>query len=164
MATCDAAPRNSQDRPTTCEFFVASGSINAEATDFVYFAYTTDRLAVINMTDDRWMPLDETSIYNFNPAIQVAGASVNLSDASLFPEVNPVASTQRLAPGQCLMLTVEPLTDAQPPQPCDVIAQRPLVPEVIFWSAPFELDAPSGERSQCPAATEGRLTLCIMPR
>jgi hypothetical protein len=110
------------------------------------------------------MPLDETTIYNFNPSIQVQGAGLNLSDSSLFPDESIVASTQRLAPGQCLMLTLEPLTEAQPPQPCDVIAQRPLVAEVIFWSAPFELDAPSGERSQCPAADASRMTLCIMPR
>ena len=163
-ATCPAAPPNSQNSPTTCEFYIATGSASASSTEFIYFAYTTDRFAVINRSDDSWMPLTETSIYNYNPAIQVQGASLKLSDSSLFNPDTIIANPERLAPGQCLMITVAPLSDAQPPEPCDLIAQRALTAEVIFWSAPFELDAPTGERSQCPAATEGRLTLCIMPR
>jgi hypothetical protein len=58
-ATCEAAPANSQDRPLTCEFFVVSSAENAETTPYLYMAYTTDRFAVINNSDDAWMPLKQ---------------------------------------------------------------------------------------------------------
>ncbi|MCA9882992.1 MAG: PASTA domain-containing protein [Anaerolineae bacterium] len=160
---CPTAPPNSQDQPTVCEFFVLGGD-SSQVTSHVYFAYTTDRIAIINNTTDRWMPLNETTLYNFNPNIQNPGAGVNISDLALFRNPDIVADVARLAPGQCTMFTLAPLTNAEPPQPCDVIAQRELDPSVAFWTAPFELDSPQGQRTQCPAPTPGRLTLCIMPR
>jgi hypothetical protein len=162
-ASCEAAPINSQDSPLHCDFFVVSSAENAETTPYIYMAYTTDRFAVINNSDDAWMPLT-SNLYNFNPRAQ-QGASLNISDPALFHNPEIVADFRRLAPQQCLMFTISPLTDAEPPQPCDLIAQRDLSADVAFWTAPFEVDTPTiAGRSQCPAATEGRLTLCILPR
>jgi hypothetical protein len=161
--TCPTAPANTQDQPLTCEFFVMGGN-NSQVTSHIYFAYTTDRFAIINNSSDRWMPLTNTDVYNFNPAIQNPGATVVLGDPNLFNNPQTVADITRLAPAQCVMLTASPLSNAEPPQPCDVIAQRDLDPSVIFWTAPFELDSPQGQRTQCPAATPNRLTICIMPR
>lgn len=162
-ATCDAAPLNSQDNPLVCEFFVVSSADNAETTPYVYLAYTMDRFAVINNSDTAWMPLTP-NLYNFNPRAQ-AGAALNLGDAGLYQNAEILGDYRRLAPQQCLMLTVDPLNNAEPPQPCDVLAQRALSPDVAFWTSPFEIDSPNQSgRSQCPAANPERLTLCIMPR
>lgn len=162
-AQCEAAPQNSQDRPVSCEFFVVSSVDAAETTPYIFFAYTTDRFAVINNTDDAWMPLSP-NIYNFNPNVP-QGVSLTLSDAALFQNVDILGDFRRLAPNQCLMLTVNPLTDAEPPQPCDVLAQRALDASVAFWTSPFEVDSTNQTgRSQCPAANPDRLTLCILPR
>ncbi|MEL6307980.1 MAG: PASTA domain-containing protein [Chloroflexota bacterium] len=165
LATCDAAPPNSQNSPTTCDFLVITDAITSPATDYVYFAYTTDRFAVINISNDLWMPLTETPIYNFNPQLTNIGASLSLGDPNLFRSPEIVGEIERLAPNQCLMLTVAPLTDAEAPESCNVLAQRELEAGVAFWLAPFELDSPFSEenRAICPAATEGRLTRCIMP-
>lgn len=162
-ATCEAAPPNSQDSPVSCEFFVVSSAENAETSPYIYMAYTTDRFAVINNTDAAWMPLTP-NLYNFNPRAQ-QGASLNLGDPALYRNPEILGDFRRLAPQQCLMFTVAPITNAEPPQPCDLLAQRELAPEVVFWTFPFEVDTPSlTGRSTCPAATEGRLTLCILPR
>jgi hypothetical protein len=162
-ATCPAAPPNSQDSPTTCEFFVVSSAQNAETTPYIYLAYTTDRFAVINNSDDAWMPLTP-NLYNFNPRAQV-GAPLNLGDSALYRDVPVVGDYHRLAPGQCLMFTISPLTNAEPPQPCNVLAQRDLSADVAFWTTQFEVDSTNvAGRSTCPAATPERLTLCILPR
>jgi hypothetical protein len=109
------------------------------------------------------MPLSP-NLYNFNPRAQ-QGASLNLGDPTLYRSPEIMADFRRLAPRQCLMFTISPLTDAEPPQPCDLIAQRDLSADVAFWTTAFEVDTPTqAGRSQCPAATEGRLTLCILPR
>lgn len=161
--TCPAAPANSQDAPLTCEFYVVSSADNAETTPYIYMAYTTDRFAVINNSDDAWMPLTP-NLYNFNPRAQV-GASLNLGDPALYRDVEILGDYRRLAPGQCLMFTISPLTNAEAPQPCTVLAQRDLSADVAFWTTGFEVDSPSlSGRSQCPAATPERLTLCILPR
>jgi hypothetical protein len=69
----------------------------------------------------------------------------------------------RLAPQQCLVMT----TGGTPPLPqaCTPIAQLNLTPAVAFWLFEFEvLSSSDGLRHSCPAATEGRLTLCIVPQ
>ncbi len=165
-ATCTAAPPNSQDAPEMCEFFVLTDTLGTEATDYVYFAYTTDRFAVFNNSPDRWMLLTNLPLYNYNPQIETSGASLSLADPALYRNPDTVADVGRLAPGQCLMLTVSPLVDASTPVECHLIAQRDLAPTVAFWIAPFELDSPypGEDRILCPAATPGSLTICVMPR
>src|SRR5690606_32974521 len=121
---------------------------------------------VMNTSSDRWMPTTSPIIYNFNPALSVAGVGLQLGDPTYFQvDESVVGDVTRLAPNQCLLLTTSQDASVQAPVPCDVIAQRTLSPEVIFWSAPFELDTPlSAERSSCPAANSERLVICIMPR
>lgn len=166
LGTCDAAPRNSQSVPLTCDLYIVPDQLRAPTTDYVYFAYTSDRFAVINTSDEAWMPLTETSIFNFNPQLTNPGVGLSLGNPDFFQNPTTVADTRRLAPGQCLLLTLAPLTDAEPPEPCMVLAQRSLAPSVAFWVAPFELTSPFArqERATCPAATANRLTRCIMPR
>lgn len=166
LATCDAAPVNSQNSPTECEFFVVNTAVTADNTPYIYFAYTQDRFTVINTSQSAWMPLTETPIYNFNPQLSNLGVSLSLGDATLFRNPDTVADVNRLAPGQCLMLTIAPLTNADTPQDCWLIAQRELDPSVAFWLAAFELDSPQSltGRATCPAADEERLIQCVMPR
>src|SRR5690606_18737645 len=114
-----------------------------------------DRFTVINTSASAWMPLTETPIYNFNPQVTTPGVSVMLGDPALFRNPDTVADITRLAPGQCVMLTLTPLTNAEPPEDCWLIAQRDLDPSVAFWLAPFELESPLSleGRATCPAAT-----------
>lgn len=156
-ATCPVA------NPGRCEFYLASSGAGNDATDYVYFAYTTDRLAVINQSTDKWMTLD-----GFNVINNVAqGATLNLGDPGLFtsrqhpPDVETVT---RLAPGQCILYTNQSPGIDSPPQPCEVIARLDIGASVIFWGADFGVVSSDGETRTCPAPTEGRLTICVMPR
>jgi hypothetical protein len=167
QVTCEAAPPNSQNNPSTCEFYILVDTTDALSTPFVYFTYTRDTFSVINTSSDRWMPLDETPLYNFNPSIQNPGASFVLSDDSLFPNPPAVGRVDRLAPGQCLVFTLDTTAEATLSPECEtVIAQRALSSEVAFWLAAFELDSPfaNQDRVTCPAARENRQTVCVMPR
>lgn len=150
--------------PGRCEMFLAGGNIVAgETTDYVYFAYLVDRLAIINTATDKWMPIGNLVVRN--NAVQPFGAVVNLGDADLFGNPQIVGRIGRLAPGQCLLFTNSSDVAQMPPQPCDVIAKLDIGPNVIFWAADFPVESTSqeGERT-CPAAVPDRLTLCIMPR
>jgi hypothetical protein len=152
--------------PGRCEFYLSGGSAGADVTEFVYFAYTVDRLAVINTSTDQWMGLAGFNVYNYNPAIAIPGAGVHLGDRSLYTDfLMPVASVTRLAPGQCVFFTNSAPERETPPQPCDVIARLDIGASVIFWAAAFEMDSQvDDQRRSCPAAAEGRLTICVMPR
>lgn len=159
LATCDPAPPNSQDAPLTCAFFIIAGAAANPVADYIYFAYTTDRFAAINTTPATWMPLDETPV-------QIAGLQVRLGDPALFGSPETVADVRRLAPGQCTLLTLAPLAGAAPPEACDLIAQSAVDATQAFWTVPFDILPVTrpGERLTCPAATEGRTTICVMPR
>ena len=162
---CEAAPVGSQDSPLTCEFYLAGGGAANDVAPFLYFAYTPDAVALINATDSQWMLTNETTLYNFNPALTTPGAGLKMGDPELLREEFRVAlgDVTRLAPGQCIVLTTSDA--AQTPQDCDVIAQRALSPDVAFWAAPFEIESVTqGERYTCPAATANKLTRCIIPR
>jgi hypothetical protein len=165
-ASCDAAGAGTQDRPLSCDFFVATDAQSGGTTPYIYFAYTSETFIVMNTSDDRWMPTNSPTIYNFNPSISVPGVGLQLGDPNYFQvDESVVGDVTRLAPNQCLLLTTRQDTNVEAPVPCDVIAQRSLSPEIIFWIAPFELDRPqSNERSTCPAANSERLVICIMPR
>lgn len=166
-ATCAAAPPNSQDNPTRCDFYLAGGGRGDDAAAFVYFAYTEDAIAFINVSDNRWMPTNANNLYNYNPAISVPGVPLTFGDPDLLREEHRQAlgDITQLAPGQCIMFTLASATVTEPPEPCDVIAQRPLVAEVAFWVANFEVESViDGVRRICPAPTPGRLTRCIVRR
>lgn len=164
-AVCDGAPVGSQDSPLTCEFHLAGGGAGNDVAPFLMFAYKTDAIALINITDNQWMATNESTIYNFNPALATPGAALKMGDPELLREEfrKMLGDVSRLAPGQCIVLTTT--EGAQAPQSCDVIAQRALSPDVAFWIAPFEIDSVAlGKRSKCPAATRDKLTRCIVPR
>ena len=71
----------------------------------------------------------------------------------------------QLAPGQCIMYTLEGATVTAPPENCQVVAQRALAPNIAFWTAPFGVrSVTDGRERSCPAGLPTRLTLCIVPR
>ncbi|MBL8155413.1 MAG: PASTA domain-containing protein [Anaerolineae bacterium] len=156
-ATCPVA------NPGRCAFFLSSGTSGGDSTDYVYFAYTSERLAIINRSEDRWMVLEGYSMINyFAPP---GGLLLYPSDASLYGMYPPdVETVSRLAPGQCILYTNSSPESSAPPQPCDVIAQLDIGPTLIFWGADFGVIGSDGQERKCAAATPGRLTLCVMPR
>ncbi len=161
-AVCNAAaPGAGQQR---CEFFVPADALGDDVTDYIYLAYTTDRLVVLNQSANRWMSTAATQVYNYNPNSSVSGAAVPIGDPSLFGNPPTVADIRRLAPGQCLFFTNSNPEATTPPQACDVIAQLNIGPDLIFWAADFEIAGTDGQRHICPAAVDGKLTVCIMPR
>jgi hypothetical protein len=149
--------------PGTCEFYLSAEGTGGDVTEYVYFAYTEDRLAVINTSEDRWMPL--AGLVVRNNYVPPLGAAVNIASPDLFGNPNTVATIERLAPGQCLLFTNSSPEAQTPPQPCDVVARLDVGPSVIFWGAEFPVESitDSAPRS-CPAATPGSTTLCILPR
>jgi hypothetical protein len=154
-ATCAIA------NPGRCEFFLSGVGAGSDATEYVYFAYTPDQLAVINQSTDQWMTLDGFYVIN-NFA---RGAPVFLGDPTLYTKIPPdVETVSRLAPGQCILYTNGSPGLDNPPQPCDVIARLDIGASVIFWGADFGVMSADGGEHSCPLPTAGRLTLCIMPR
>jgi hypothetical protein len=163
-AVCEAAPPGSG--PRQCWFYSPVG-ISDDLTEYVYFAYTPTRLIIFNRSEDRWMPLRDTAVLNNNPILAQPGAGVPIGDPALYASRSPVADVSRLAPGQCALFTKGAGADdtLDLPQACDVVARLDVNPDLIFWSAPFTVkSATNGQQHTCAAATEGRLTLCIMPR
>lgn len=162
-AVCPAAPAGSQ--PMRCDVYLPVGGA-VEITPYIYFAYTPERLIVFNRSEDKWMPVDATQVINLNPNLTVREAGVPLADPTLTNPINPVANIALLAPNQCLLFT----NSANPetpnlPEPCDVIGQANLDPNLLFWSAAFDIvSVTDGQRRTCAGATAGRLTICVMPR
>jgi hypothetical protein len=155
-ATCPIA------NPGRCEFYLAAGA-GADATPFVYFAYTPDRLAIINTSSDQWMVLAGFTVVNYFAS--PGGAGVPIGDPTLYTKNPPdIETVQRLAPGQCILYTDSAIAVDSPPQPCDVIARLDIGSSVIFWGADFGLRGSDGQERSCPIATPDRLTICVMPR
>jgi hypothetical protein len=149
--------------PGTCEFFLAGGGGAGEITPFVYFAYTPDQLLVRNSSDDQWMPLDGVQIVNNAPS--VVGSTFAFANPEAFGNPQTIGRINRLAPGQCLHYTGSATIGETLPQPCEVVARLDLDPNVNFWTQPFGVDSVTDDLSHtCPAATAGRLTICVMPR
>lgn len=167
LTVCPAAPIGSIDSPLRCDFFYGGGSSGGNTADYLYFAYTPEAIALINMSQDRWMLTGITPIYNYNPALQIRGVELRFGDTQLFsPDTQRrPGQIERLAPGQCIVFTTTPLESDAAPQDCIVIAQRALDPSVAFWtSADFEVESvTTGRRRACPAAIPEQPTLCILP-
>jgi hypothetical protein len=163
-AVCEgAAPGQG---PKQCAFYLPIEAGAGDVTAYIYLAYVTDRLIVLNQSGDKWMPLAHTTIYNHNPNVLVTGgAPLTVGDPQLFNNPETVADITRLAPGQCLLFTnSSPEADA-PPQDCNVIARLNVNPTLIFWAADFEvISATDGQRHMCPAATANKMTICVVPR
>jgi hypothetical protein len=149
--------------PGTCEFFLAGGGAAGEVTQFVYFAYTPDQLVVHNISEDKWMPLDGVQIVNNAPP--VAGSTFAFGSPEVFGNPQTIGRINRLAPGQCLHYTGSAAVGDTLPESCDVVARLDLDPSVNFWAQPFGVDSVSDDQPHtCPAATPGKLTICVMPR
>jgi hypothetical protein len=165
---CQAAGANTQDAPITCEFFIAGGGTGAnDVVPYIYLAYTANAIAFINNSTDKWMFTDQTTILNNNPALSAPGAPLIFGDVNLLREEFRVGlgRINQLAPGQCIMYTIEGATVTAPPENCQVVAQRALAPNIAFWTAPFGIQSVTdGRERSCPAGLPTRLTLCIVPR
>ena len=148
-----------------CAFYLPAGKGGGDTTAYVYLAYTTDRLIVLNQAGDQWMPTAQTTIFNRNPNMSVPEAQLTIGDPGLFHNPDILANITRLAPGQCLLFTKRSPEADSPPQPCDVIASLEINPDLIFWAADFEIgSATDGRRHRCPAASPDKMTICVMPR
>jgi hypothetical protein len=146
-----------------CDFYMSAIGISDDITQYVYFAYTQDQLVVINKSENSWMALDGVEIINNAPA--VAGSPFAFGNPGVFNTVPSVGKINLLAPGQCLLYTNSaPQSDALP-EACSQIARLDLDPNVVFWSGAFGVNSVTDDKEHiCPGATEGKLTICIMPR
>lgn len=163
QAECAAAPRNSQDAPTTCEFYIEVPSAVPNL-PYIYIAYTTDAFVVVNHADDGWLRMNVE-------VISSSGELVRFSEVTLYDTVDPLlvvgnasgtGTLRQLAPGQCVRLRAPGISEDTFPQPCvpyaDGIADQP------FWTTDFSVRDREGKERVCKGATPGRLTICVMPR
>lgn len=142
----------------TCPVFLANGTGGGDVIDYVYFAYTTDQLLLINPSQDRWMPLAALRI---GVEATTDGAALPLAAQSDAPET-VLGDVLRLAPGQCLWFKADSID--VPLEPCAVTAQFTTQPDALFWRAAFFVTGTDGERRECAAAIADSLTLCLLPR
>jgi hypothetical protein len=144
-----------------CEFYLPGGAVSDPQTEYIYFAYTTDRLIILNQSQDQWMPLAQLKVYNR----KLPKTPVTIGDPGLFSGQGIMGDVTRLAPGECLYFTNGgPQPDA-PPQPCTPIARLDIDPKAIFWAQDFDMDSVTdGKRRTCPAPAQGNLVICVMPR
>ena len=157
-AVCDVSTNG------RCGFYIPTETEDI-VTPFIYFAYTNDALAIINRSDDQWMPLSRTTIYNNNPNLSASDLPLPVGSPTIFGNPETVADISRLAPGQCLLFTNSTPGTDEPPQTCDVIARLDIGTDLIFWAADFDFDSVTdGKRRTCPAAVDGKITVCLMPR
>lgn len=161
-AICQAAPSNSQDQPTTCEFYLPSGT-SEEIAPYIYLAYNTDKLIFLNRTIDRWMPVTSTTFHNelSDPAPLGKEFTIN---AALFGRPDIVARINRLAPKQCLLFISSAASTETPPEACDVIATYTLESSQLWWSANFQTQGTDNKQRTCIAAVRNKIVVCIMPR
>jgi hypothetical protein len=144
-----------------CDLFVA-GDTPSEATEYLYFAYTSDQLVLRNRSKELWMPLSRVSVINDTPA---PARIFPIGDPNAYPNRPNIGQVDRLAPNQCLWFTVGDVQNATPVEDCDSIAQLATSPEQAFWAADFRVDGVLDDQIHiCPKATPGKLTVCMVPR
>lgn len=141
--------------PGSCTFYLAAGG-SSDVTGFVYFAYTRDKFILTNPSESQFMPMPGLQI------IDARGSGYPITTPGAYGE-DVIADVTRLAPGQCIHILNN--AEGDPPQPCNVVAEAAVNLDYIFWYEPFTMTSlTDGEQRTCPGATEGRLTLCILPR
>ncbi|MBW7877824.1 MAG: PASTA domain-containing protein [Anaerolineae bacterium] len=161
-AVCDAAPTNSQDRPLTCELYIAADA-QGDDVPFIYIAYTRDTLAVINISPDKWMRINDTVLVNGLENPDPFGREFKINNA-LFGRPEIVARINRLAPNQCVVFATDAVTEPAGLQDCAMIVTYTVQASQAWWSANFEVQGQDGKRRLCNAALNDRMTVCIMPR
>lgn len=161
LISCPAAPAGTRAVPMVCDFFYSEAGAGDLFTEYLYFAYTTEALAIINVSDDRWMPTTVNPIYNSSaPTARVGDLTTWGPDFQRSP-----GDLTLLAPGQCVLLTSASAASDAPPDPCQVVAQQSFDQGALFWLADFEIESlEDGRRSVCPGAIEEQPTMCIVPR
>lgn len=167
LTSCPASPAGNEASPLLCDFFYSSAGVSEALTEYLYFAYTPEALAIVNVSQDRWMSTVINPIYNYNPALAIPGSALRAGDPELWPEEfrRSPGEIARLAPGQCLVMTSAPTEADASPEPCQIVAQRDLNPDVAFWLFDFQVESTvDGTRAACPAAVAGLPTVCIVPR
>ena len=167
LVSCPASPAGNEANPLRCEFYYDGAGMGVDLTEYLYFVYTPEAIALINASEDRWMPTGANPIYNYNPSLAIPGSALRFGDPELWPDEfrRSPGEIGSLAPGQCLVMTSAPTDADASPEPCTVIAQRDLSPDVAFWLADFEIESVADDlRSVCPAAIAEMPTLCIVPR
>lgn len=138
-----------------CEVFL-SGSDAADVTDYVYFAYTADRFIVMNQSDDRFMALPGAIITDSRGSAYPFTLSTAYGD-------DLIANTENLAPDQCIHILNN--AEGEPPLPCTVIAEASVSLDFIFWDDAFTYTSlMDGQQRTCPGATDGSMTICVLPR
>jgi hypothetical protein len=142
-AVCPAAQAGAE--PIDCAVYLPVNAFD-DVTPFVQFSYTPTQLTIFNRTEDRWMSL---------VGLNVGGLAIG--DPALYGNPTTVGIIPLLAPVQCLAFG-----EGAPQEACDEIARSTTAP---FWNVPFTISGTwTGSDYQCPAATEGKITVCIMPR
>ena len=166
ITACPAAPAGSDGTLLRCDFFISGADSGGGVTDYLYFAYTPAAIAMINMSENQWMTTTNT-LYNYNPGVSMPGVGLSFGDPNLFNEGTRrrQGNVQQLAPGQCIVMTSGSIDADASPQPCHVIAQIPIDPNLAFWLADFEVESIDlTGRRVCPAAISDRMTVCVVPR
>ncbi|MBK9124648.1 MAG: PASTA domain-containing protein [Chloroflexi bacterium] len=161
-AVCEAAPPSSQDRPLTCELYIAADA-QGDDVPFIYIAYTRDTLAIINISPDKWMRVNSPTIINGLENPDPFGREFKINN-NLFGRPEIVARVNRLAPNQCVLFATDAVTQPAGLQNCNVIATYTVQASQAWWSANFEVQGQDGKRRLCNAALSDRTTVCIMPR
>lgn len=147
---CPAAPAGSQDSPLRCDI-VFDVDYASEHVNYIYLAYTTDRLIIHNQTADRWMEFSDTVIRDSS------GSDIDLTALQVFTEDSRPA---RLAPGECILFALA--AGAQPPEPCREIGT--VMPAGAFWLEPFRVIGRDDYPRVCEPAEPDTLMICVMLR
>jgi hypothetical protein len=149
--------------PGRCDFYLEVGGTGGETVEYIYFAYTSDRLIVHNPSTDQWMNVNGFTLFNNYPDNR--GFPLTLSDATLYSYRDGVIQAGLLAPGQCISFTNSQPQSESTPEPCRIVASLDIDPGLIFWGAAFEfVSSADNQRRSCPAARPDQMTVCIMPR
>lgn len=164
MKTCPAALFGAE--PVRCEFYLTTGVGATNSIDFLYINYTIGEFTVTNVSDDRWLTLNDTRFVNYNPAEPVAGSWFTLGSDSIFTPTIMGSDPLLLAPNQCVKIRDPRLADQHPlTSDCIVIGSAEFTGGDVFWQADFEVYNPNvGIRHTCPAAVRDKDVVCIMPR
>jgi hypothetical protein len=164
LKTCPAALFGAE--PVRCEFYLTSGVGATNSIDFLYINYTIGEFTVSNVSDDRWLTLNDTRFVNYNPAEPVAGSWFTLGTDSIFTPMITGSDPLLLAPGQCVKIRDPRLADQHPlPSDCIVVGSAEFTGGDVFWQADFEVYNPQiGIRHTCPSAVRDKDVVCIMPR
>lgn len=145
----------------SCEFYWPLDTTNDGYTPYIYLAYTTERMQIWNNSEDEWMPVGGIQLIGEDGTRGALTADPSIFDNS----ESIIADVERLAPNQCLYYPGMNMADSDPIQECDEIARYTFTIDNPIFTQNFDVLSNSiAAPAKCPAATPGRLTVCIVPR